>query len=200
MSIKKSFWRAVYLFSFLAVIGCTKNSHEQSPLDIPQVEVKNKAVRIHPYYRYCTWRNLSLEDWIKQDNAILIGKVDAVRPRLPQDHSQENNCWAYVKAEEWLKGIGPESLWVSSTIDEEGKTFADFEQLHYCNFKEGKRYLIFGNIYDKVSYKETSFILVTATQNGSTRNYFCGPTKEITKENKDPLVEKVRNILRGHSE
>ncbi|MCH2548417.1 MAG: hypothetical protein MK052_12550 [Alphaproteobacteria bacterium] len=142
---------------------------------------------------YCTWRDVSLEEWVNKRTGIFSGKAIKVASKHP-NFEQKNECWAYFDVKEWLKPKGPNEIWVHVIISEYNKSYEDFSSLKYCPFKKGENYAVFGSFYEPTKVK--SFPSVTiATNLGGNSSYHCGPTTSLNSSFSNNEFDKARAYI-----
>lgn len=161
---------------------------------ISQATVYPESVAEGPLDTYCQ-SNQHLEDWAEKMPHILIGTASAVVPKLPSMQMQNNSCWSKFTVQEWLKGSGPKEIWVMSRIHAFGRTYDDFKNLSYCEFKTGKTYIIFGR-YTSASASGTPEYIGTATANGSDGfKGTCPPNTEVKETENNLTVKQIRSLI-----
>lgn len=137
-----------------------------------------------------------LEFWVQNEHVpqIIIADVLEVSPTI-SGKPLGAYCWAKVHVQEWIKGAGPDELWVVSNFDPYGVTNKDAESLKHCEFETAKTYVLFGGVSPQKLATTPNEYFYTVSGNASPR-WKCVPNALVTDETTNTLINRIKNIMK----
>lgn len=149
----------------------------------------------HLFEGRCFDDERSLNYWVNASETILVGKAEDVVYHTPFEPSGAAACWAQFKVREWLKGSGPDEIWVRVAISISkvtDNTHQDMVSLKYCEIEKDNSYIIYGrHIRKPISPNPPEWIAIASDKGSGWR---CPPHEKLRLFGN--TVGKVRNILK----
>lgn len=165
--------------------------------DVP-VDRESKEIGVYDLWSVChdnkeQYAPPSLEDWVKKNTAIFIGKAVERRLNFVTGHKYHfNGCWVRFKTDEILKGSIGKDVWVKA-IYNYNSSLIDIFDYKNCPIVAGKKYLIVGQY---VPVDEDGFEFVHVDKDISVPSlYTCAPVEQFPKA--EETFKKIKKIING---